>query len=125
MDRTSASGPGIMIYLDLAGNPIHWILIALSMGAAVLNKHLRKNRALFGFVIALLVSFLVFAAVIDVYPYAVRHHIMFLVPGSVLIGILAEHLGKRQPAVMNVCMPLVSGLIILSLPWLLLIARGL
>jgi len=103
---------------DLAGNPIHWILIALSMGAAVFNKHLRKNQALFGFILALLFSFLVFAAVIDVYPYAVRHHIMFLVPGSALIGILAEHLGKRHPAVMNVCTPLV--LISLALPWLLL-----
>jgi len=103
---------------DLAGNPLHFIAVLASTLIIAVNSSLRSQRKLRAYLVAVIASFLVFGAVIDVFPYAARHHITFLAAFAPLFGIAFNPLEERTSGIVPTLITLV--LVLTSIPWLFL-----
>lgn len=101
---------------DLAGSPIHLALVLAAMIIIAIRKKLRRDHHLRAYALTAIASFLIFGVVIDVFPYAARHHITFLATFAPIIGMISATLHKRVRLLPNTLLPLF--LIVISLPWL-------
>jgi 4-amino-4-deoxy-L-arabinose transferase-like glycosyltransferase len=100
---------------DLAGNPFHFAIAAVQIALLLSVKKWRQNRLILQYLITVLGAFFVFGVMIKVYPYAVRHHLSFLILFSPLLGVGLSTLWKGRLA-----LPLAIGLLVSAMPYVLL-----
>jgi hypothetical protein len=100
---------------DLAGSPIHLLLVPVT-GLVLLILHRRvPDRRVFGYALATLATSLVYAFAISFDVYGARHQVPFFAAWAPVAGLAASLIGERRFA------PLAAaGLLVLTLPWLLL-----
>lgn len=100
---------------DLAGNPLHFILALFSIIVLVKLTLRSQSNIAAKYATTILFSFIFFGFFISVYPYAVRHHLSFLVIWAPTIGWTAQRTwsGRLTPYLSLI-------LIVTSLPWLFL-----
>lgn len=103
---------------DLAGNPLHFLAVFVTILIIAVKPSLRSRRNLRAYLVAVVASFLVFGAVIDVFPYAARHHVTFLAAFAPLFGIAVSPADERRSGIVPALTALV--LVLIAIPWLFL-----
>jgi len=115
--RTTWSGtvfhiPRPSTHEDNAGNPLHLLLVLLSLASYLASKDCPRRRILGGYGVATVSTFLLFAFLLKWQPWHSRLHLPFFVLFSPFSAVVLSSWSKRRIADM-----LVIGLIIVSLPW--------
>ncbi len=102
---------------DLAGNPLHLMLVAVAVLALVFLPRLDQKSLTKRFTLVLLSTFLVLSFVVTFDLYGVRYQLPFFVMGAPLIGVVLGDALSQRP---SFSAALSSFLIVAALPWLLL-----
>ena len=99
---------------NLAGNPLHFVLIAASLVLLLAVKRLRSQGSIGAYALLLSASFVFLASGVRYDIFGVRFQLPFLAAWAPLFGIAAEALKKKwlQPT-------LIVLLLLAALPWVL------
>ncbi|MBW4519722.1 MAG: hypothetical protein KME16_08480 [Scytolyngbya sp. HA4215-MV1] len=104
--------PGISFDENVAGNPLHLLLIAGAIVLFLMQKHLRTQKLLLAYGLTVIGAFLLFCIMLKVQPYQSRHHLALFVLFSAFIGVVfSQALNYR---IVNI---LAVVILVSSLPW--------
>jgi hypothetical protein len=105
---------GISTYEDIAGNPLHLLLIFVSILLIAAYPSLRKRQGLLGYTIALISGFLLFCLLFTWSPWRARLHLPVFVMFSPLVGTAFCQVFHNR--LINVLGLLI---LVLSYPWII------
>jgi 4-amino-4-deoxy-L-arabinose transferase-like glycosyltransferase len=106
--------PGISFDENTAGNPLHLVLILVSIALFLIYSRLRSQKALALYLFATTGGFALICLLLKLQPYQSRHHLSIFVLFSAFIGVvLSQALNRYLVSV------LVVILLIASTPWTL------
>lgn len=98
---------------DFAGNPLHVLMISVSIAAFIFHKSLRAQQYIVGYLVSVLAMFLLFNLLLKWQPWHSRLHLPMFVLFAPFVGIVTLHW----------CSPHISSimaiLLVASLPWAL------
>jgi 4-amino-4-deoxy-L-arabinose transferase-like glycosyltransferase len=94
-DFTSFHVPEASYNEDLAGNPIHLVLIVLALVMMAGWGLLRKSRELVVYMLGLALAFTLFCTLLRWQPWNTRLHLPLFVLSSAAIGVVLEHIWPR------------------------------
>ena len=106
--------PGLSLNEDSAGNPLHLILILISLAFIVINFRLKRRPLLLGYALAVTAGFLLFCLLLTWSPSRCRLHLPIFVLYSGLVGyVISSSLNRSMVNFLAVL------LFVLSYPWVL------
>jgi hypothetical protein len=106
--------PGLSLYEDTAGNPLHLLIILLSIALLAINKNLWKQRYLLGYCVAIIAGFSLFCFFLTWSPWRCRLHLPLFVLFAAFVGsVLSQSLNFRLTNILAVLLLFVSH------PWVL------
>jgi hypothetical protein len=88
--------PGLSFDENVAGNPLHLLLIFLSIGIFIYYKKFRNNRVAMVYILCLISSFLLICLMLKLQPYNSRHHLTIFVLFSAFVGLVFSQIGNRH-----------------------------
>lgn len=80
--------PGLSLDENVAGNPLHLLLIFLAIGIFIFYKKLRNNREVMIYLLCLIFSFSLICWMLKLQPYQSRHHLALFVLFSAFVGLI-------------------------------------
>ncbi|NER79669.1 MAG: hypothetical protein F6K42_08815 [Leptolyngbya sp. SIO1D8] len=105
--------PGLSLNEDKAGNPLHLIVILISLALIPMNSRLKKRSLLWGYGLAVTAGFLLFCLLLTWSPSRCRLHLPIFILYAGLVGtVIANSLDRR---IINFS---VIILFFLSYPWI-------
>jgi hypothetical protein len=104
--------PGISFDENVAGNPLHLLLIVGAIVLFLMQKRLRTQKLLLTYGLTVIGAFLLFCIMLKVQPYQSRHHLALFVLFAAFIGVVfSQALNYR---IVNI---LAVVILVSSLPW--------
>jgi len=88
--------PGLSFDENVAGNPLHLLLILLAILILIFYPKLRKNRAVIIYSLCLITGFLLLCLMLKLQPYQSRHHLSLFVLFSAFVGLVFCQIGNRH-----------------------------
>lgn len=102
--------PGLSFDENVAGNPLHLLLIALAIIVFVFNKELRTKNNVIGYVLALIGGFLLLCWMLKIQPYQSRHHLSLFVLFSSFVGLVFNKSWNRHVLMILAVITLVASI---------------
>jgi hypothetical protein len=104
--------PGISFDENVAGNPLHLLLILVAIALFFAFKHLRTQRLLLTYGAAIVGAFLLLCFLLKIQPYHSRHHLALFILFAAFVGtVFTQVLNHR---VVNI---LAVVILVSCLPW--------
>ncbi len=88
--------PGLSFDENVAGNPLHLLLIFLAIGIFICYEKLRNNREVMIYSLCLICSFLLICLMLKIQPYQTRYHLTFFVLFSAFVGLVFCQIWNRH-----------------------------
>ncbi|WP_071188526.1 4-amino-4-deoxy-L-arabinose transferase [Trichormus sp. NMC-1] len=88
--------PGLSFDENVAGNPLHLLLIFLAIGIFICYKKLRNNREVMIYILCLIFSFLLICWMLKFQLYQSRHHLTIFVLFSAFVGLVFCQIWNRH-----------------------------
>ena len=88
--------PGISFDENIAGNPLHLLLIILAVILFIFNREFRQNRKLLSYVLVVIAGFFILCLMLKLQPYHSRHHLAWFVLLSPFVGLVFSKTFPRQ-----------------------------
>ncbi len=78
--------PGLSFDENIAGNPLHFLIILISIFCIFLKRSIRNNKVLISYLLTIIGGFLLMCFMLKIQPYQSRHHLSLFVLFSPLVG---------------------------------------
>lgn len=88
--------PGLSFDENVAGNPLHLLLIFITIAILFFYKKVRKDRKLITYLLCLIAGFLLLCLMLKFQPYQSRHHLPLFVLFSPFVGVIFEQVFNRH-----------------------------
>ncbi|MTJ14941.1 4-amino-4-deoxy-L-arabinose transferase [Anabaena sp. UHCC 0187] len=88
--------PGLSFDENVAGNPLHLLLIFLAIGIFIFYQKLRNNREVMIYILCLISGFLLICLMLKLQPYQSRHHLAIFVLFSAFVGLAFSQVWNRH-----------------------------
>ncbi|MBD2292674.1 4-amino-4-deoxy-L-arabinose transferase [Anabaena sphaerica FACHB-251] len=106
--------PGLSFDENVAGNPLHLLLIFLAICIFICYKKLRNNREVMIYVLCLICSFLLICWMLKLQPYQSRHHLTIFVLFSAFVGLVfCQNWNRHIITILAVILLVTSGQFVL------------
>lgn len=99
---------------DSAGNPVHFVLICITIVIAMSQRWIRKIPDLFPFMVALLSAFILFCFVLKWQPWHSRLHLSLFILWAPIVAVVLSGLKWKRLAD-----DIMVGLLLAAIPWVL------
>jgi hypothetical protein len=104
--------PGISFDENVAGNPLHLLLVLVAIALFFSFKHLRNQRLLLTYAGAIVGAFLLLCLLLKIQPYHSRHHLALFILFAAFVGtVFSQVINDR---IVNV---LAVVILVSCLPW--------
>ncbi len=97
---------------DFAPNPLHVVLIAITVLALVIGRNRLKSRLLFEYSVVVASLFVILALVVKFDPWGIRYQLPFWIAWAPVFGVVLAVLAGRYAASVAVVV-----LLLLAIPW--------
>lgn len=87
--------PSLSFDENVAGNPLHLLLIFVAIGIFIVYKNLRNNQQLMIYLCCLISEFLLICLMLKLQPYNSRHHLTIFVLFSAFVGLVFGQICNR------------------------------
>ena len=104
--------PGISFDENIAGNPLHFGLILITIFVFIANKNIRKRLDIWGYLLALIGGFLLLCLLLKIQIYQSRHHLPIFVLFSAFVGLVFSQSWNRRAITFMAVILLVT-----AMPW--------
>ncbi|BCL35410.1 ArnT family glycosyltransferase [Nostoc sp. MS1] len=87
--------PGLSFDENVAGNPLHLLLILIAIAIFIFYGKLRNNKKLLAYIVAVTAGFLLLCWMLKLQPYQSRHHLSLFVLSGAFVGTVLCNIWNR------------------------------
>ncbi len=104
--------PGISFNENVAGNPLHLLLIVVAIALFLIYKKLRTDKQISGYMLSVIGGFLLLCLLLKIQPYQSRHHLSLFVMFSAIVSLVFCKTWNR-----HILTVIAVILLVTSMPW--------